>query len=96
MHSRDRADVSGNGTTVASERYEWSSMDPAKAVVRTVADAAGVAPTNIDPLYEHVDPDGLNALVRSNGDDVAVSFVMEGYEVTVHGDGRVTLRPTGS
>lgn len=75
--------------------YDWSSTSPSQAVVETVAAAVGDSQAEIDPLYEYVDPDGLNALVRSDVepcDEVVVSFVMADYEVDVHGDGRVIVR----
>ncbi|RDI71819.1 HalOD1 output domain-containing protein [Halopelagius longus] len=65
-------------------------------VVKTVADAEGVEPTALRPLYSAVDPDALDSLFESEGGPAfggEVQFQYHGYEVCVHGDGRVTLTP---
>lgn len=95
MSHRDRFGTTSDDTPAASGVYDWSTTDPARAVVETVASAAGRDETDLPMLYESVDPDGLNALVRSGArTGVAVSFLMGGYDVTVHGDGRVNVRGT--
>ena len=78
--------------------FDWSSEDPTTAVVEAVAIAADREPTAIEPLYGAVDPDALDALVRSNGTaaegaDATVSFPFAGHDVTVRGDGTVVVRP---
>ncbi len=55
-------------------------------------------PTSVEPLNAAVDADALNALFRPrlNGEKRAgggVFFLLEGCEVTVHGDGEVVVRP---
>ncbi|MFC6827096.1 HalOD1 output domain-containing protein [Halopelagius fulvigenes] len=65
-------------------------------VVRTVADAEGVEPTALRPLYSAVDPDALDSLFESGaGDGLGfageVQFQYHGYDVCIHSDGRVTL-----
>jgi hypothetical protein len=49
-------------------------------------------------LFQHVDPDALDALVQSNGaptdsDSVTVSFRFAEQQVTVHGTGEIVVRP---
>jgi hypothetical protein len=58
--------------------------------VSAVADAKGVAETDLTPLYEAVGPDALERVLRT-GTRATVGFEFEGYEVTVHGDGHVEL-----
>jgi hypothetical protein len=60
---------------------------PATAVVEAVADHEGVAPTDLPPLADAVDPESLDAVV----DDGRLSFEYCGYDVTVHADGSVSL-----
>ena len=91
-------------TPVVDAKYE--SEDGSTSVVETVvlaiADAAGVDPTTLPPLYEYVDPDALNAMFdRRDGpsDDTALlSFQVETWNVFVGSDGRVRVcdatRPT--
>ena len=70
---------------------------PSLAVVEAIADLAGVDPTDLPEegvvLYEHVDPDALNALVAGRPDaDVDVALTVAGYEVRVGPDSAVARR----
>ena len=66
-------------------------------MIEAVADREGVDPMDLDvPLFESVDPDMLDLVVRSadGGTDrssVSVSFVYYGYEVSVAADGSVDV-----
>lgn len=66
---------------------------PSEAVVRRVADFEGVDPTELLPLFDTIDPDALDAIVRSaaGNDDAGlrIEFTYHGYDVTVTGDGVV-------
>jgi hypothetical protein len=78
--------------------FDWSSRAPSEGVIETVAIAADAEPTAIEPLYNSVDPDSLDALVRSNGrgpknGDVTVTFTLDGHDVQVGSDGVVIVRP---
>lgn len=69
-----------------------------EAVTRAVAESEGVDPTALDtPLYEAIDPDALDDLVRLRRtaevpSPVRVQFSYYGYEINVHGDGKLLLR----
>ncbi|MFD1512439.1 HalOD1 output domain-containing protein [Halomarina rubra] len=65
------------------------------AVVEAVASAEGVPPRTLDPLYDTIDPDALDALVSDAG-PVRIRFSYEGHTVTVHGDGRLELEETAA
>ncbi|MFW6000403.1 MAG: HalOD1 output domain-containing protein [Halorubrum sp.] len=70
---------------------------PSLAVVEAIADLAGVDSTDLHEagvvLYEHVDPDALNALVTGRSDaDVDVSLTVAGYDVRVGPDAAVARR----
>jgi hypothetical protein len=66
-------------------------------VVEAVADARGVAPTELEPLHGVVDADALDDLLdaRSNdaGATTTVSFTYAGCEVTITGHSEVVVRP---
>ena len=104
MIMADRSD--DPGTPSASDRairaeYDWTSMPPSAAVIETVAVACNREPTGLEPLYEVVDPDALDALVRSSSDSPAaerttVTFEFADKSVTVHGGGAIAVRPAGS
>lgn len=77
--------------------YDWSSTPPSTGVVEAIADAADRDATTLEPMYETIDPDALDQLVRSESEreldgNVAVSFEYAGYGVTVRGDGSVVVR----
>lgn len=74
---------------------------PSRAVIEAVAEAEGIAPTELnppdyEPLHTAVDPEALDALFadRASGaprSDGTVSFRYCGYRVTVDADCDVSL-----
>ena len=101
MHESKRPDDDGP-TSDAREsiraEFDWSVVPPSTAVVETVAIAADREPTGLEPLYETIDPDALDTLIRSMGTnstdgDATVTFTLDGYQVTVQRDGSVVIRP---
>lgn len=65
-------------------------------VVSAVAAANGTDPMDLDPLFDVIDPDALDALYRGNGPGRArpperVVFTYCGCEVVVVEDGSVTV-----
>jgi hypothetical protein len=65
---------------------------PSLAVVEAIADLAGVAPEALGDetgivLYDHVDPDALDALVAHRPDGaISLSFSVDEYDVRVGRD----------
>lgn len=74
------------GTASVSER-----------VVEAVATAAAVDPLSMEPLYDSIDPDALDAVCSSGtgrgagSNDVEVTFSYLGFRVTVHAPDRITV-----
>lgn len=72
-------------------------LSPSESVVEAVAAREGVDPVDLDiPLFEALDPDALDTLVRSasagtDQSSVRVEFTYRGYEVTVTEDGAVEV-----
>lgn len=67
-------------------------------VVEAISAIIGESPPAIEPLYDVVDPDALDALFRPRSDDIprlrgAVTFEFGGCEVTVEGTGAVIVVP---
>lgn len=67
-------------------------------VIERVAEAEGVDPIEIDPLYSVIDPDALDSLFRPQlkesavpDSNAALRFEYHGYDVRVTATGRVTL-----
>ena len=73
------------------------AASPSAAVLDAVADREDVSATELPLLYDAVDPDALDALVGSDDSDrdIRVTFSYHGYEVTVTGDGAVSLDEDG-
>lgn len=65
-----------------------------EALVLAVADANGVDPLALDPLYDEVDLEALERLVRRGegaSTDVRATFTVHGCDVTVAADGTLTV-----
>ncbi|MFC6864013.1 HalOD1 output domain-containing protein [Halomicroarcula sp. GCM10025817] len=73
--------------------FDWSVVDPSTAVAELLADAAGCEPAEVGPLYDTVDSDALDSLVRhgESASDCTVTFPHDGFEVSVSGDGEVLV-----
>lgn len=77
------------------------SVPPSRAIVEAIAqregvDATEIAPPEYEPLYAVVNPEALDALFEQDlasesSRSLAVGFEYEGYDVVVHGDGRVEV-----
>ena len=92
------------GTETLSHRYDWTVTRPSTGIVELVAIAMDREPSSLQPLYDVVDPEALDLLIRSDVDaegadqtgtspraDREVSFEYVGYRVTVRSDGEVTV-----
>ncbi|QLD91194.1 hypothetical protein HWV07_07185 [Natronomonas salina] len=74
-----------------------SDESVSETVVTAVADAKGVDPLDLDPLYDSIDPDALDSLFGHAGAGSSIaklSFEMADCEVLVRGSGEVVVTPT--
>jgi len=71
-------------------RFDRDGLAPSVAVA-VILETALDAETS--PLFDYVDPDSLDAIVAGSETTVTVTFDVESATVTVHGDGRVFVRP---
>jgi hypothetical protein len=64
-------------------------------VIEQVADATDSDPSELPPLYNDIDPDALNALVKhmTHGE---ISFTYAGQEITVASSGHIRLEDHSS
>ena len=93
----DRRSADSTSGTVRTT-YDWSSTTPSTGVIETIAVASDRKPTDIEPLYDTLDPDALDTLIRSSrndsvGEGTSVRFEFAGHDVTVQSDGTVSVRP---
>lgn len=94
----------GRRDTAAGETFRYrlgADESPTLGVLEAVAAASGrcVLPEESDaeplpPLFESIDPDVLDAFVRSTGGrgtDARLAFTYAGYDVTVESGGSVVV-----
>ena len=97
-------DRSDEGDTLSADdgairaEYDWTDTLASTAVVETVAVACDCEPTELDPLYEIVDPDALDTVIQSSGNgpaagETTVTFEVADRSVAVHDGGAVVVRP---
>lgn len=86
---------SESGRDTVRVPFDPASESVVEVVVEAVAFIHDADPTDLDPLFEVLDPDALDALVDDEAGESSVdtvTFVYEGLEVTVDPDGTVWLR----
>lgn len=81
---------------VVDARYDRDDdASVSEALVGAVADAEGVGPTEIPPLYETVDLDVLSRLLEhpdgAGDSDALFSFTLDTWNVFVRADGRIRV-----
>ena len=77
-------------------QFDQEKTSASMAVIATLADVLDTDPVELDPLYSAVDPDELDGLVRVHDlteGDSHVSFTHEGYAITVHSYGVISITP---
>lgn len=97
MATPDESPPDGDDGGIVEASYDWDETPPATAVVETVAVALDRKPITLDPLFDSVNPDALNALFVSSPSTrsaipTTVSFEFVGRYVTVSSVGTVTVR----
>lgn len=88
---------SQSGLAATASETDLRDEAVSERVIDAVSEATGVGPLELDPLYNVIDPDALNAIFSPvNGPqptDAELRFTMEGCEVLVEGDGNVDVTP---
>jgi hypothetical protein len=77
-------------------QHNWGVDDSiTTTVIQSVADVSGVSQTDLDPIFETVDPDALDQVLASlQWNAMAeVRFDYSGHRVVIRGDGRITVKP---
>lgn len=75
----------------------WSNGDVASSVIEAVSKFSGDSPTEIEPLYDSVDPDALEALLvsfRESQPAIAnsvIRFVHDGFDIKIESDGTIEI-----
>ena len=81
---------------VVDAKYDFQGDSSAtEAIIWALAEAAGVDPTALSPLFDYVDPDALNALFdrcdTGADSDTVLSFQVDTWNVFVRSDGRIRV-----
>jgi len=90
-------DDSNEGAETLETTFDWDGGPSATvAVLEAIEELSGRDLQSLDRLHNTIDPDALNALFQSGSDDTArnsgcVSFTVEEFTVTVHGDGTLCV-----
>lgn len=83
-------------------RYDRENgRPPSTTVIDTIAQATGTEPGVLEPLFETLDPDALDAVFDVDGGSPSsaagrIAFRYEGWDVRVHADGRVVVSQPGT
>jgi hypothetical protein len=76
---------------------DWSGSETLdSAITCAISRATGVSVTDLEPLYEYMDPDALHEFVSSMRDretETSITFQYEGHDVTVREDGEILVWP---
>lgn len=68
-------------------KYDSVQATPSLAVITVVSNITGRDPSELDPLYESIDADALDALFTADMSSVSqLTFQYSGYEITVGTD----------
>ncbi|ELY63376.1 HalOD1 output domain-containing protein [Natronococcus jeotgali] len=90
----DEHDPLDGDEPVVQTRYSCNE-NASEAVIRALAVAEGVKPTELDLLYESIDPEALNVLlgdpVISDELPTIIKFSISDYRVIVSSNGRITI-----
>jgi hypothetical protein len=79
-------------TTSRSVRVDLPENSPAsERVVEEVASLQEVPPTDLEPLYDSMDPAALDALLSCGAWTGEVRFEYHGYEIAVRRDAEVSV-----
>lgn len=86
------------GSTTDTVRTISSAESASEAVIEAVADAKGVDPLDLEPMYDTIDPDALDSIFRDSPGagtaSVEIRFEMAGCTVVVREMGEVVVAPT--
>ncbi|WP_312907035.1 HalOD1 output domain-containing protein [Natronosalvus caseinilyticus] len=81
--------------------YDWSVTAPSFAVIDALATLERVDPAELvavleTTLYDHVDPEALDILVRDRkSDSISITISIDRYQVRFDGDELIIFESTG-
>ena len=76
-----------------TRQFDFSETSPSDAVVRAISVLTDTEPTTLEPLYETVDPEALDTLIRNGDASTELTIRYLEYRVVVRGDETVEVYP---
>lgn len=78
---------------VDADDGEWVVPEPAdEVIVSEIVENSDLSRDSVEPLWDHVEFERVHELLASTASDsAAVTFTIDGVEVTVTADGAVTV-----
>lgn len=83
-------------TETVSVQFDPEKTPATLVVIASLADVLDVDPVELTPLYDTIDPDALDSLVRARSGKYGGSqakFAHENHTITVHSYGMVSITP---
>jgi len=68
-----------------------TAPDIVTEIVEAVAAADGVDPTELDPLYEYINPEALVILAKQERGEWSLTFQFSDHQITVSHDSRILV-----
>ena len=97
-HQSDRVagDSGHESGTTASFEFDPTGENIIVEIIEAVAASTGDGPMELPPLGAVIDPDALEACIRSGKETVEISFEFEDRQVTVTASGSGTIQQLNS
>lgn len=94
IHTLVDVDAGTDRIVVTPKRRSGDAWETSLLVVVAVAVVEDTDPERLPPLYDSVDPEALDTLLASAGEEagLTVRFEYAGYEVRLDSNARVELR----
>ncbi len=93
-HGRSRID---RERMTAFVSHDWNGNDSlTSTIVSTVADLSETDPTDVERIYDRIDPESLETLFEPTGTTGSrntgqVTFQLDAYTITVHATGDIVV-----
>lgn len=76
---------SPTGCQLVEHEFDWDETPPSVAIAYTLASLENIKVEDLPSLYEYVNPESIDTLVRE-GEDVLVSVAVREYVVEITDD----------
>lgn len=90
------AEGDGDEVGMIHREIDWAAKSPSTAVIEAVAETLDQPSTEIRPLYDAIDPEALDRLIRSPDGrelarNVSVTFTYLNFDIAVQSNGTLEI-----